>query len=68
MPGVQFTDDTNTFLLSIDSIYPLFELYILASGARLKVAKTSGIAVNHPEIPIKWNTLDNKILGGKLHA
>ena len=70
---VQFADDTNTFLSSIDSVYPLFELferYRQASGARLKVSKTRGIAVNHPpnrprcpEIPIKWDAFDTKILG-----
>jgi len=70
---IQFADDTNTFLSNIDSIYPLLEVfrrYHLASGARLKIAKTRGFALNHPagkhmcpEVPIKWNRLDTKILG-----
>jgi len=70
---IHYADDTNSLLLNTNSIYELFEILERcqrASGAKLKVSKTKGIAVNHPrgrplvpEIPIQWNRDDTKILG-----
>jgi len=67
---IHYADDTNSLLLNTNSIYELFEILERcqrASGAKVKVSKTKGIAVNHPrgrplvpEIPIQWNRDDTK--------
>ena len=70
---VQFADDTNCRLANTYSIYhliALFQIYEEGTGARIAIHKTRGIAMNHPEgrplcpdIKIKWNKKDTKILG-----
>ena len=70
---VQFADDTNGLLANTLSIYhliALFQKYEEGTGAKIAIHKTRGIALNHPEgrplcpdIEIKWNKRDTKILG-----
>ena len=70
---VQFADDTNGLLADTYSIYhliALFHKYEEGTGARIAIHKTRGISLNHPvgrplcpDIEIKWNRDDTKILG-----
>ena len=57
----------------MDEIYEVisaFNRFETAAGARLRVDKTKGIHLNHPngnhlcaELSIRWNEIDTKILG-----